>query len=111
MAVILCFLNPGDTILGMSLDHGGHLSHGSKVIFSGRVYNSISYGVKKDTFLIDYDQIEELALKNKPKLIIAGWSSYPRDLDFARFREIAKKSGSLLFAEFNLTSCLIKAGL
>ncbi|MDG2005990.1 MAG: serine hydroxymethyltransferase, partial [Thermodesulfobacteriota bacteirum] len=86
MAVFLGFLEPGDTVLGMSLDHGGHLSHGSKVNFSGRVYNSISYGVDKDTFLIDYDQIEDLALKNKPKLIIAGWSSYPRDLDYKRFR-------------------------
>ena len=70
MAVFLGFLNPGDTVLGMSLDHGGHLSHGSKVNFSGRVYNSISYGVKEDDFLIDYDQIQDLALKNKPKLII-----------------------------------------
>ena len=94
MAVFLGFLEPGDTVLGMSLDHGGHLSHGSKVNFSGRVYNSISYGVDKDTFLIDYDQIEDLALKNKPKLIIAGWSSYPRDLDYKRFREKADKSGS-----------------
>ena len=111
MAVFLGFLNPGDTILGMSLDHGGHLSHGSKVNFSGRVYNSISYGVKKDTFLIDYDQIEELALKNKPKLIIAGWSSYPRDLDFARFREIANKAGSLLLADIAHPSGLIAAGL
>ena len=96
MAVFLGFLSPGDTVLGMSLDHGGHLSHGSKVNFSGRVYNSISYGVKEDTFLIDYDQIEDLALKHKPKLIIAGWSSYPRDLDYSKFKEIADKSGSLL---------------
>ena len=80
MAVFLGFLEPGDTVLGMSLDHGGHLSHGSKVNFSGRIYNSISYGVDENTFLIDYDQIEELAIKNKPKIIIAGWSSYPRDL-------------------------------
>ena len=72
MAVFLGFLEPGDTVLGMSLDHGGHLSHGSKVNFSGRIYNSISYGVDENTFLIDYDQIEELAIKNKPKIIIAN---------------------------------------
>ncbi|MBT3476195.1 serine hydroxymethyltransferase [bacterium] len=111
MAVFLGFLEPGDTVLGMSLDHGGHLSHGSKVNFSGRVYNSISYGVNKDTFLIDYDELEDLALKNKPKLIIAGWSSYPRDLDYKRFREIADKSGSLLLADIAHPSGLIAAGL
>ena len=111
MAVFLGFLNPGDTVLGMSLDHGGHLSHGSKVNFSGRVYNSISYGVKEDNFLIDYDQIQDLALKHKPKLIIAGWSSYPRDLDYSKFREIANKSGSLLLADIAHPSGLIAAGL
>src|SRR5210317_217624 len=111
MAVFLGFLSPGDTVLGMSLDHGGHLSHGSKVNFSGRVYNSISYGVKEDSFLIDYDQIEDLALKHKPKLIIAGWSSYPRDLDYSRFKEIADKSGSLLLADIAHPSGLIAAEL
>ena len=111
MAVFLGFLNPGDTVLGMSLDHGGHLSHGSKVNFSGRVYNSISYGVKEDDFLIDYEQIQDLALKHKPKLIIAGWSSYPRDLDYSKFREIANKSGSLLLADIAHPSGLIAAGL
>jgi glycine hydroxymethyltransferase len=111
MAVFLGFLSPGDTVLGMSLDHGGHLSHGSKVNFSGRVYNSISYGVKEDSFLIDYDQIEDLALKHKPKLIIAGWSSYPRDLDYSKFREIADKSGSLLLADIAHPSGLIAAKL
>ena len=111
MAVFLGFLEPGDTVLGMSLDHGGHLSHGSKVNFSGRIYNSISYGVDEKTFLIDYDQIEELAIKHKPKIIIAGWSSYPRDLDYKRFREIADKSGSLLLADIAHPSGLIAAGL
>tara|TARA_Y100001936_G_scaffold253383_1_gene317660 strand:+ start:1775 stop:3022 length:1248 start_codon:yes stop_codon:yes gene_type:complete len=111
MAVFLGFLQPGDTVLGMSLDHGGHLSHGSKVNFSGRIYNSIFYGVKESDFLIDYDQVEDLAIKNKPKLIIAGWSSYPRDLDYARFREIADKSGSLLLADIAHPSGLIAAGL
>ncbi len=111
MAVFLGFLNPGDTVLGMSLDHGGHLSHGSKVNFSGRIYSSVFYGVREETFLIDYDQVEELALKHKPKLIIAGWSSYPRDLDYKRFREIADKSGSLLLADIAHPSGLIAAGL
>ena len=111
MAVFLGFLEPGDTVLGMSLDHGGHLSHGSKVNFSGRIYNSISYGVDEKTFLIDYDQIEELAIKNKPKIIIAGWSSYPRDLDYKRFREIADKSGAFLLADIAHPSGLIAAGL
>lgn len=111
MAVFLGFLEPGDTVLGMSLDHGGHLSHGSKVNFSGRVYNSISYGVNEKTHIIDYDQIEELAIKNKPKLIIAGWSSYPRDLDYERFRKIADKSGSLLLADIAHPAGLISAGL
>ena len=111
MAVFLGFLNPGDTVLGMSLDHGGHLSHGSKVNFSGRIYNSVFYGVKEETFLIDYDQVEEMALKHKPKLIIAGWSSYPRDLDYKRFREIADKSGSLLLADIAHPSGLIAADL
>ena len=111
MAVFLGFLNPGDTVLGMSLDHGGHLSHGSKVNFSGRIYSPVFYGVREETFLIDYDQVEELALKHKPKLIIAGWSSYPRDLDYKRFREIADKSGSLLLADIAHPSGLIAAGL
>jgi len=111
MAVFLGFLKPGDTVLGMALDHGGHLTHGSKVNFSGRIYNSVAYGVKKDTFLIDYEQIEELALKHKPKLIIAGWSAYPRDLDFKRFKKIATKSNSLLLADIAHPSGLIAAGL
>ncbi len=111
MAVFLGFLQPGDTVLGMSLDHGGHLSHGSKVNFSGRIYNSIFYGVKEDTFLIDYEQVEQMAMEHKPKLIIAGWSSYPRDLDYKKFREIADKSGSLLLADIAHPSGLIAAGL
>ena len=111
MAVFLGFLQPGDTVLGMSLDHGGHLSHGSKVNFSGRIYNSVFYGVKEDTFLIDYEQVEQMAMEHKPKLIIAGWSSYPRDLDYKKFREIADKSGSLLLADIAHPSGLIAAGL
>ena len=110
-AVYLALCDAGDVILGMSLDHGGHLSHGSKVNFSGRIYNSVFYGVKEETFLIDYDQVEEMALKHKPKLIIAGWSSYPRDLDYKRFREIADKSGSLLLADIAHPSGLIAADL
>ena len=107
MAVFLGFLNPGDTVLGMSLDHGGHLSHGSKVNFSGRIYNSVFYGVKEETFLIDYDQVEELALKHKPKLIIAGGSAYSRVIDFKRFREIADKVGAYLMVDMAHFSGLV----
>jgi glycine hydroxymethyltransferase len=82
-------LSPGDTILAMALDHGGHLTHGSKFNFSGRLYNFISYGVNKETELIDMDEIQKLAQEHKPKMIVAGYSSYPRKLDFKRFKEIA----------------------
>ena len=91
--VYVALLKPCDTIMGMSLDAGGHLTHGSKVSFSGKWLNSVQYGVCKDTGLIDYDEVERLALENKPKLIIAGGSAYPRQIDFKRFREIADKIG------------------
>ena len=84
-AVYVALLHPNDTIMGMSLDAGGHLTHGAKVSFSGKWLNAVAYGVKKDTGLIDYDQVERLAIENKPKLIIAGGSAYPRQVDFARF--------------------------
>ena len=99
MAVYIALLQPNDTILGMSLDAGGHLTHGAKVSFSGKWLNSICYGVKKETGLIDYDQVEQLALENKPKLIIAGGSAYPRVIDFARFRTIADKVGAYLMVD------------
>ena len=111
MSVYFACLEPGDTILGMNLAHGGHLTHGSPVNFSGRLYNVIPYGVTEDTNLIDYDEVRRLALEHKPKLIIAGWSAYPRDIDFARFREIADESGSLLMADIAHPAGLVVAGL
>jgi len=94
MAAYFALLEYGDTVLAMSLANGGHLTHGSKVNFSGRFYNFITYGVDKATELIDYDQVESLALKHRPKLLVAGASSYPRIIDFKRFREIADKIGA-----------------
>lgn len=91
MAVYFAVLKPGDTVLGMNLSHGGHLSHGSKVNSSGKLYNFISYGVDKNTGKIDYDEVEKIALEYKPKLIVAGASAYPREIDFKKFREIADK--------------------
>jgi glycine hydroxymethyltransferase len=111
MAVYFAALEPGDTILGMNLSHGGHLTHGSPVNFSGRLYNVIPYGVREDNNLIDYDEVRDLAIKNNPKLIIAGWSAYPRDIDFKRFREIADESGSLLLADIAHPAGLVVAGL
>ena len=93
MAVFLAMLKPGDTVLSMSLDHGGHLSHGSPVNFSGLYFNIVSYGVNDEGFL-DYDQVERLAVEHKPKLILAGASAYAREIDFKRFREIADKVGA-----------------
>lgn len=95
-AVFLAFLNPGDTFLGMSLNAGGHLTHGSKVNLSGKWFNPVSYGVDPQTHLIDYDEVRDVAQKDKPKLIIAGGSAYPRTIDFAKFREIADEVGALL---------------
>ena len=97
--VYVALLKPCDTIMGMSLDAGGHLTHGSKVSFSGKWLNSVQYGVCKDTGLIDYDEVERLALENRPKLIIAGGSAYPRQIDFKRFREIADKIGAYLMVD------------
>ena len=97
--VFNAFLEPGDTYMGMKLDHGGHLSHGLKANLSGRYYNVVPYGVDKDTGLIDYDEVERLALECKPKMIICGASAYSRVIDFKRFREIADKVGAILFAD------------
>src|SRR6056300_1079477 len=93
-AVFLALLNAGDTVLGMSLDAGGHLTHGAKPNFSGRIYNSVQYGLNNETGLIDYDQAEALALEHKPKMIVAGFSAYSGIVDWARFREIADKVGA-----------------
>ncbi|OGE23088.1 MAG: serine hydroxymethyltransferase [Candidatus Dadabacteria bacterium RIFCSPHIGHO2_12_FULL_53_21] len=111
MSVYFACLEPGDTILGMNLAHGGHLTHGSPVNFSGRLYNVVPYGVTEDTNLIDYSEVRRLALEHKPKLIIAGWSAYPRDIDFAKFREIADESGALLMADIAHPAGLVVAGL
>ncbi len=111
MAVYAALLNPGDTILGMSLSHGGHLSHGSKVNFSGRLYKSISYGVRKEDEKIDFDQVRDLAKKWKPKLIIAGASTYPREIDFSRFRQIAEEVGAYLMVDMAHIAGLIAAKL
>ena len=110
-AVYHACLKPGDTILGFDLSHGGHLTHGSPVNFSGRLYNPTFYGVKKDTGYIDYDMLSDQAEKEKPKLIIAGASAYSRDIDFAKFREVADNVGALLLADISHPSGLIAKGI
>jgi glycine hydroxymethyltransferase len=104
-------LQPGDTILGMSLAHGGHLTHGHPLNFSGKTYKVIGYGVRKDDELIDYDEVARLADEHKPKLIVAGASAYPRIIDFARFRQIADSIGALLMVDMAHFSGLVAAGL
>jgi glycine hydroxymethyltransferase len=110
-AVFHACLNAGDTILGFDLSHGGHLTHGSTVNFSGKLYNPTFYGVKKDTGLIDYDMLADQAQKEKPKLIIAGASAYSRDMDFAKFREVADSVGAILLADISHPSGLIAKGI
>ena len=110
-AVFNACLKPGDTILGFDLSHGGHLTHGSPVNFSGRLYNPTFYGVEKETGLLNYDNIEAIAIKEQPKLIIAGASAYSRDIDFKRFRAIADKVGALLLADISHPSGLIAKGI
>src|SRR5690554_2598752 len=110
-AVFAAVLKPGDKILGFDLSHGGHLTHGSPVNFSGKLYNPVFYGVKKETGLIDYDHVEEMAKKEKPKLIIAGASAYSRDMDFKRFREIADSVGALLLADIAHPAGFIAKGI
>ena len=110
-AVYLALLKPFDTILGMSLDAGGHLTHGAKVSISGKWLNAVHYGVEKETGLIDYNQVEEQALTHKPKLIIAGGSAYSRIIDFKRFREIADKVGAYLMVDMAHFAGLVAAGL
>ena len=111
MAVYFAMLEPGDTVLGMNLAHGGHLTHGSPVNFSGKLYNFIPYGVDEKTGTIDYDEVERLAIENKPKLILAGASAYPRIIDFKRFREIADKVGALFMVDMAHIAGLVAAGL
>lgn len=110
MAVYFSVLKPGDTILAMNLSHGGHLTHGSPVNFSGMLYHIVPYGVNKDTEQIDYDELKALAIKNKPKLIIAGGSAYPREIDFAKFREIADEAGAYLMADIAHIAGLVVTG-
>ncbi|MCX7879093.1 MAG: serine hydroxymethyltransferase [Ignavibacteria bacterium] len=110
MAVYFSFLKPGDTVLGMSLSHGGHLTHGSPVNFSGRLFNFIPYELSKETGLIDLNMVEDLALKHKPKMITVGASAYPRDIDFKSFREIADKVGAFLFADIAHPAGIIAKG-
>jgi glycine hydroxymethyltransferase len=110
-AAYLALINAGDTILGLSLDHGGHLTHGSKVNFSGKIFRAVSYGLKAADGTIDYDQIEEVALAEKPKLIIAGFSAYSRHLDFVRFRRIADQVGAYLLVDMAHVAGLVAAGL
>ena len=109
-AVFLTLLEPGDTIMGMDLSHGGHLTHGSPVNVSGKWFNVVQYGVNQETEQLDFDQIRELALKEKPKLIICGYSAYPRIIDFAKFREIADEVGAYLLADIAHIAGLVATG-
>ena len=111
MAVYMALVQPGDTILGLSLADGGHLTHGAKPNFSGKIYNSIQYGLHPETGLIDYDQVEALALEHKPKMIVAGFSAYSRIWDWQRFRDIADKVGAYLFVDMAHVAGLVAAGL
>jgi glycine hydroxymethyltransferase len=110
-AVLHAIANKDDTILGLELAHGGHLTHGMKLNFSGRLYNAVSYGVDPETFLIDMNVVREKALEHKPQVIIAGWSAYPRHIDFAAFREIADEVGAKLWVDMAHFAGLVAAGL
>ena len=111
MAVYVALMKPGETLMGMSLDAGGHLTHGSKVSLSGKMFNAVQYGVCKDTGLIDYDAAEQLALEHKPRVIVAGGSAYPRQIDFARFRAIADKVGAYLMVDMAHFAGLVAGGV
>ncbi|WP_044872207.1 serine hydroxymethyltransferase [Pseudomonas sp. LFM046] len=110
-AVFQALVQPGDTVLGMSLAHGGHLTHGASVNFSGKIYKAVQYGLNPETGLIDYDEVERLAVENKPKMIIAGFSAYSQVLDFPRFRAIADKVGAYLFVDMAHVAGLVAAGV
>ena len=111
MAVYFAAVQPGDTILGMNLSHGGHLTHGSPANFSGKLYKIVSYGVRKDTETIDFDEVEKLAKEHKPKMIVVGASAYPRLLDFNRFRRIADEVGAVIMADIAHVAGLVATGL
>lgn len=110
MAVYFAVLQPGDTVLGMNLAHGGHLTHGSPVNFSGQLYHFVAYGVDRETHRIDYEEVRQMALKHKPKMIVAGASAYPRQIDFARFREIADEVGAYLMVDMAHIAGLVATG-
>ena len=111
MAVYFALLNPGDTVLSMSLDHGGHLTHGHPMNFSGKLFNIVPYGVSPETEMIDYDEVERLAMECKPRMILAGASAYPRIIDFARLRQIADKANAFLFVDMAHIAGLVAAGV
>jgi glycine hydroxymethyltransferase len=111
IAVYHALLTPGDTLMGMELSHGGHLTHGMKINASGRLYDIATYGVNPETSVIDMDEVARIARERKPKMIIAGWSAYPRELDFPRFREIADEVGAYLFVDMAHFAGLVAAGL
>ncbi len=111
MAVYMSLLKPGDTFLGLSLDHGGHLTHGAKPNFSGKIYNAIQYGLNPNTGEVDYDQVERLAHEHQPKMIVAGFSAYSRVMDWQRFRDIADQVGAYLFVDMAHVAGLVAAGL
>ncbi|AKA70049.1 serine hydroxymethyltransferase [Clostridium scatologenes] len=110
MAVYMSVLEPGDTVLGMDLTHGGHLTHGSKASFSGKLYNFISYGVNEKTERIDYDELRNLALKNKPKMIVSGASAYPREIDFKKIKDICDEVGAYMMVDMAHIAGIIAAG-
>ena len=111
MAVYFSVMSPGDTMLGMNLSHGGHLTHGSPVNFSGKLYNVVPYGVREDTETIDFDQVRDLALKHRPKLIVVGASAYPRTIDFPAFRRIADEAGCMVMADIAHIAGMVAVGL
>jgi len=111
MEVYLAFMNPGDTLMGMRLDHGGHLTHGHKVSFTGKLFNAVQYGVNKETELLDYDEIEKIALEAKPKVIVCGTTAYPRQIDFKAFHKIAKEAGAISMADIAHIAGLIVGGV
>src|SRR5690349_1424874 len=111
MAVYFAALKPGDTVLGMNLAHGGHLTHGSPVNFSGKLFNIVPYGVTKENQTIDFEEVERLAMEHKPKMIVVGASAYPRVLDFAAFRKVADKVGAVMMVDMAHIAGLVAAGL
>ena len=110
MAIYFALLEFGDTVMGLKLDHGGHITHGLPISFSGRAYNFVQYGVNKETGLLDYDEIERMALEHKPKMIVAGFTAYPRDIDWERFKAICDKAGAISMADISHTAGMVAAG-